>query len=141
MQSDSMLRPVRASLVAVFTVAAGLAACGDSGPSDSEQVRATVEAFGQATAAKDYQRLCDELLAPRLIAKLEQVGLPCEVALQRGFEDVRSPTLTIGRIEVDDDSATAEVNSTAAGQPPSHDTLALQRVNGQWRIASLADER
>jgi hypothetical protein len=136
-----MLRPVRRSLVAVLLVAAGVSGCGDSGPSDSEQVHATVEAFGQATAAKDYQRLCDNILAPALISKLEQVGLPCEVALKLGFADVRAPTLTIGRIEVDGDDATAEVNSTAQGQQPSRDTLKLKRVKGKWRIASLADER
>jgi hypothetical protein len=136
-----MLRPVRRSLVAVLLVAAGFAGCGDSGPSDTEQVHATVEAFGQATAAKDYQRLCDDVLAPALISKLEQVGLPCEVALKQGFEDVQAPTLTIGRIAVDGDHATAEVNSTAQGQQPSRDTLKLQRVKGKWRIASLADER
>src|SRR5690242_20166969 len=112
MRSHSMLRPVRGSLVAVLLVAAGVSGCGDSGPSDTEQVHATVEAFGQATAAKDYQRLCDDVLAPQLIVKLEQVGLPCEVALKQGFEGVQAPTLTIGKIVVDGDTATAEVNST-----------------------------
>ena len=136
-----MLRPVRGSLVAVLLVGAALSACGESGPSDTEQVHSTVEAFGEATAAKDYQRLCDDVLAPQLIVKLEQVGLPCEVALKQGFEGVQAPTLTIGRIVVDGDTATAEVNSTAQGQQPSRDTLKLQRVKGKWRIASLTDER
>ena len=136
-----MLRPVRRSLVAVLLVAAAVSGCGDSGPSDTEQVHATVEAFGQATAAKDYQRLCDDVLAPALISKLEQVGLPCEVALKQGLGDVKAPTLTIGKVEVNGDNATAEVNSTAQGQQPSRDTLKLQRVKGRWRIASLADER
>ena len=58
-----MLRPVRPRFVAVLLVAAGLSGCG-GGPSDTEQVQAAVEAFGRATAAKDYQRLCDRLLAP-----------------------------------------------------------------------------
>src|ERR1044072_3824197 len=112
MRCHSMLRVVLRSLVAVFLVGAGFSGCGDSGPSDTEQVHSTVEAFGQATAAKDYQRLCDEVLAPQLIAKLEQVGLPCEVALKQGFEDVQAPTLTIGEIEVTGDDATADVRST-----------------------------
>jgi len=130
-----MLRPVRRLLLAAIVLIAG---CG-GGPSDSEQVHATVVAFGKATAAKDYQRLCDSILSPDLIAKLEQVGLPCEVALKQGLGDVKAPTITIGRVEVDGDSATAEVNSTAQGQQPSQDKLKLQRVNGKWRIASLAD--
>ena len=47
---------------------------------------------------------------------------------------MQAPTLTIGAIKVDDDKATAEVNSAAQGQPPSRDTLQLERVGD-----SLAD--
>jgi hypothetical protein len=132
-----MLRTVRGLLVAGILAVAG---CG-GGPSDAEQVHATVEAFGRATAAKDYQRLCDSLLTPTLVEKIESVGLPCEVALEKGLGDVRAPTLTIGRIEVDGDRATAQINSAAQGQPPSRDILQLQRVKGKWRIASLAGGR
>jgi len=131
-----MLRPVRGSLVALLLVATGLFGCG-GGPSDQEQVQTTVEAFGRASASKDYQRLCDALLSPKLVQEVETQGLPCEVALQQGLGDVEAPTLTIGRIEVDGDKATAEVNSAAQGQPPSKDTLQLERVSGSWRIASL----
>jgi len=132
-----MLRPVRRLLVAGILVAAG---CG-GGPSDTEQVRSTVESFGQATVAQDYQRMCDRLLTPKLVAKIESVGLPCEVALRKGFEDVKAPKLTIGAIKVDGDRASAEINTSAQGQPPSKDTMQLERVRGTWRIASLADER
>ena len=131
-----MLRPVRPRFVAVLLVAASLSGCG-AGPSDSEQVQAAVEAFGRATAAKDYQGLCDRLLSPDLVQEVEQAGLPCEVALRQGLGDVQAPTLTIGAIKVDDDKATAEVNSAAQGQPPSRDTLQLERVGDSWRIASL----
>jgi hypothetical protein len=81
--------------------------------------------------------LCDTLLSPKLVQDVETQGLPCEVALRQGLGDVEAPTLTIGRIEVAGDKATAEVNSAAQGQPPSNDTLQLERVSGLWRIASL----
>ena len=131
-----MLRPVRPRFVAVLLVAGSLSGCG-GGPSDTQQVQAAVEAFGRATAAKDYQGLCDRLLAPDLVQEVEQAGLPCEVALRQGLGDVQAPRLTIGAIKVDDDKATAEVNSAAQGQPPSRDTLQLERVGDSWRIASL----
>src|SRR3954449_3988387 len=101
MQRHSMLRPVRRPFLAAIVLLAG---CG-GGPSDSEQVHATVEAFGRATAAKDYQQLCDKLLAPKLVDEVESSGLPCEVALKQGLDAVKSPTLTIGRIAVDGDTA------------------------------------
>jgi hypothetical protein len=131
-----MLRPMRRPFAAVLFLAASLSGCG-GGPSDQQQVQATVEAFGRATAAKDYQRLCDTLLTPKLVAEVETAGLPCEVALRQGLGEVRSPELTIGRIEVDGDKATADVRSSAAGQLPSRDVLELVRVGDSWRIASL----
>ena len=131
-----MLRPMRRPFAAVLLLAASLSGCG-GGPSDQQQVQAAVEAFGRATAAKDYQRLCDTLLTPKLVAEVETAGLPCEVALRQGLGDVEAPTLTIGRIEVEGDTASAQVNSAARGQPPSRDTLQLERVGETWRIASL----
>src|SRR5215510_1220033 len=113
MASHSMLRGVRRPLVGFLAVCAAVCGCG--GPSDSEQVHATVEAFQKATAAKDYQQLCDRLLAPKVVEQVESAGLPCEVALEKGLGDVKSPTLTIGKIAVDGDKATAEVRTAAAG--------------------------
>jgi hypothetical protein len=127
---------VRRPLAALVAAALALSGCG-SGPSDAEQVRSTVLAFGRATAAKDYRRLCDELLAPRLLDKLKQAGLPCEAALRKGLGDVKDPKLTLGRVVVNGDSATADVRTSARGQPPARAKLKLTRVGGKWRIASL----
>jgi hypothetical protein len=128
---------VRRALAAAG-LAAALAGCG-SGPSAQEQVRDTLDELGRATAAKDYQALCDEVFAPKLVEKLQQVGLPCEIAMQRSFEDVQNPRLTIGRITVakDEKSATAEVRSSASGQAPSQDTVELVPVDDGWRVSSL----
>jgi hypothetical protein len=131
-----MLRPVRRPIVAVLAVSGLLYGCGD-GPSDTERVHDAVEAFGEASAAKDYQRLCDDLLAPKLVSDVESAGLPCELALKQGLGDVSAPKLTIGTIRVTGDSATADVQSSATGEQPSRDTLQLVRVADSWRISSL----
>ena len=126
----------RALALAVAVLAAG---CG-SGPSTQEQVRQTLDEFGRATAAKDYQALCDKVFAPKLIEKLTEVGLPCEIAMQRSFEDVENPRLTIGRISIADDekSAKAEVRTSATGQRPSQDTVELVPIDDDgWRVSSL----
>ena len=62
-----MLRTVRslAPALALFL----LAGCGDAGPTPEEQVRSTVTEFGRATVAKDYQALCDRILAPALVER------------------------------------------------------------------------
>lgn len=131
-----MLRPVEVRRAAAWMLAAALlAGCG--GPTDDEQVRSVVDQLGKATAAKDYQALCDHILAPKLIEQVKQIGLPCEVALQRGLGDVKNPKLTVGKIAVKDDTATAEIRTVADGQAPSRDTLELVRVKDDWRISSL----
>jgi hypothetical protein len=130
---------VRRAAAAGLAVAALLAGCG-GGPSTQEQVRTTLDEFGRAMAAKDYQALCDKVFAPKLVDKLTQVGLPCEIAMQRSFEDVENPRLTIGRITIADDEKTAkaEVRTSATGQRPSEDTVELVPVEDDgWRVSSL----
>ena len=132
-----MLRPVPTRPLVLVLAVCALAGCGDSGPTDEQQIRTALAEFERATAERDYQALCDRVLAPKLIETVRQIGLPCELALQKGFEDVEDPRLTVGTVKVDEDEATAEVRSSAAGQPPSQDTVELVRVDGKWRVASL----
>ena len=126
----------RLALVAVLVVVAGCG--GDDKPSDADQVRAALVSFGKATAAHDYTTMCTKLLAPTLLDKLRQVGLGCEEALKQGLGDVKSPQLSVGKITVNGDTADAEVRTSAEGQAPSTDTVQLRRVDGNWKIASLA---
>jgi hypothetical protein len=123
--------------VAAALACALLAGCGEQGPTDEEQVRGVVAAFGRATAAKDYRAMCDRLLAADLVQKVTQIGLPCEVALRRGLGDVQDPQLSIGKITVRGDKAKVEVRSSAAGQRPSRDVLELRKADESWRISSL----
>jgi hypothetical protein len=139
-----MLRPmhhVRARLTrlgAIVAFVAVLSGCGENEPTDEEQVRTTLTAFSRATAAKDYQALCDKLLAPSLISDLKKIGLPCEIALQQGLGDVRQPRLIVGQVTVRGKTAVAEVRTTAEGEAPSKDTVELERTEAGWRIASLS---
>jgi hypothetical protein len=127
-----------AALGAALAVVLG--GCGEAGKTDEQLVRDTLDAFGAATAAKDYQRLCDDLLAPALLESLVQIGLPCEIALQRSLEDTEEPKLAIGAIAVTGAKARAEVRTTAKGQPPSRDVVQLVRTDAGWRIASLGGQ-
>ena len=124
--------------LAALALALVLAGCGDSGPTDEEQVRATLTDFSRATAAKDYQTLCDRILAPSLIADLKKIGLPCEIALQQGLGDVKQPRLLVGAVSVKGKTATAQVRTSAEGQAPSSDTIELEHTDQGWRISSLA---
>ena len=127
-----------ATVALLAALALPLVACGDEEPTDREKVTATVRTFGGATAAKDYGRLCRDILAAELVTRIQQAGLTCQDALQTGLQGVRDPQVTVGAITVEGDRATAEVRTTATGQPPSADRLRLVRQGDGWRIASLA---
>jgi len=132
-----MLRAVATRLLLLLVCACALAGCGESGPTDEERVRSALAEFQRATAERDYPALCTRILAPKLIETVKQIGLPCEVALEKGFEGVSEPRVSVGAITVKDTTATAEVRSSAAGQEPSEDTVELIKVGEDWRIASL----
>jgi hypothetical protein len=127
---------LRRGLAVALLACLPAAGCGP-GPSAQEQVRDVVTQFARATEARDYQTLCDRILAPQLVDKLKQIGLPCELALQQGLGDVREPRLTIGKITIGDHKATAEVRTSAVGEQPSRDILQLVELDQGWRIASL----
>ena len=133
-----MLRPVATRPLLLVLAAWALAGCGESGPSDEQQIRSTLAEFARATSTQDFRALCDRVLAPQLIETVERVGLTCELALQKGFEDVQDPQITVGAVAVEGGSATAEVRSSAAGQAPSQDTVRLVRIDAGWRVASLS---
>ena len=122
-------------LAALLAAAALVAGCGED---DERTVRETLGEFAEATANKDYQRLCDDLLSPDLVEQVRRVNLPCEVALQTGFGDVENPRIEVRSVKIDGDTATAQVRSTASNQEPSTDTIQLEKVDGSWRIASLS---
>jgi hypothetical protein len=124
-------------LTIIAAVVLTLAAAGCGGTSAEDQVRAKLNDFAQATAAKDYRRLCSDVLAKQLVQKAEAAGLSCEVALKTGLNDVQKPKVQVQKVTVKGDSATAVVHTTAANQQASTDTLELARQGGDWRVSSV----
>lgn len=102
------------------------------------RVRAVVRQFGVASAAKDYQTICDRLITKTLSDNVEELGLPCELAFKQGLEAVQGATLRLDNVRLAGPStAYAKVHTTALGQTASDDTLELVLVGKTWRISSL----
>ena len=70
----SMLRPVAPRPPLLVLALCVLVGCGDSGPSDEEQIRSTLAQFGTATGKRDYGAVCERVLAPKLVQSLERDG-------------------------------------------------------------------
>lgn len=123
--------------LAATPLAAGCGGGEDRLP-DDVQVRRTLDTFGRSIRSADYTTICKKLLAKRVVDRLKRVGLPCEQAVARGFGQVREPKITVGKITVSDDTASARVKTEAQGQRPSEDTMLLVRQDDDWRISDLA---
>ena len=107
------------------------------GPDQEKEVRAALKRYATASSDKDYQTLCDDLLAAQLVDQIRSAGLPCEVALRTGLEDRRNMTLKVLKVQAASDEAAAEIRTTATDEPTSVDTIRLVRQDGAWRIRSL----
>ena len=130
-----MPAPRKTALLAALIA---LLATGCSQESDEEQVRSTLQRFADATARKDYQALCDDLFATKLVEEVRR-SVACELALKNSsLGDAQKPKLEVRTVKVDGDRATAEVKSSAANQPASNDTVELIREKDEWRIISLS---
>ncbi|MTD43898.1 hypothetical protein GKE82_06165 [Conexibacter sp. W3-3-2] len=129
---------VRTRRLAALLAALSAFAAGCGGESDTDLVRDTVRSYGEASAKKDYQRICDDLVAKELLRSVEAVGLPCELAFKRGLQEVKNPRVEVGEVTVNKSKALVQVRSSAEGQPDSQDTLELTLEGGEWRISSLA---
>jgi ketosteroid isomerase-like protein len=126
---------LRIPVVAVTCLALAVSACGRS---EERAVRDTLESFAQATARKDYQRVCDRIFSRALVEQVRRT-VPCEVALQNSsLDDARDPRLVVQRVSVDGDQASAVIRTSAANQRPSEDTVRLVKEDGEWRIQALA---
>jgi hypothetical protein len=133
---------MRALLAPVVAVALTGAAAG-CGSSDADEVHATLKTFAHAVATRDARSICNQVLAPELVARLEAVGLSCDYAIDRFFFSchVRNPTLEVGRVTISGDSATAFVYSAATGQAPGIFQLGLVKTSHGWRVAAESAEK
>ena len=122
----------------VILMAFLIAGCGGGkggGSSDEDAVRSTLSGYAKAFASRDYQAICDRYLSPKLITGVEERGLPCEAAVRPAIKEAEKPVMAVRSIKVSGTTATAQVHSSAANQPPSDDTISLARIHGTWYIA------
>ncbi len=134
--------PPTLPLLVAAVAAAALAGCGSDAKeaaSPEAQVRTVVTRYGKATADRDYQEICDELIAKQLSDNVEQFGLPCESAFQQGLAAVLGARLRIDGVRVAGNTAFAQIHTSATNQPPADVTLRLTRVGNAWKILSLRD--
>jgi hypothetical protein len=124
-------------LLAGAVLAVALVVVLTSTQSASDQVKDKVQELASALSQQDYGRICDDVLAPSLVAHLTVHGIPCDQALRDGLGRVHNPVVSVGKVTVTRRRATAYTLTVASCQRASLDAVTLVDTKRGWRISSL----
>lgn len=103
---------------------------------ESASVADAVNSFQSAAQSRDTSKLCNQILAPALAAKLKDSGGGCTHVIGNQLNAVENYNLTIESITVNGTSAQARVKSISDGKD-HFDTLLLTKVGTSWRLSGL----
>jgi hypothetical protein len=128
----------------LLTLPLALGACGQTAKDSASdfkgeqaKVAQVVEDLQDAGRKRDSAKICDDLLAPSLVAQIRRASkTACDTALGDRLSDADAFELQVKRVRLSGDRATAVVSSEA-GDRKRTDTLQLQRVGNAWKIATL----
>lgn len=132
---------------ALATATLGIAACGggDGGGTDSDEDRIK-EAITEFAASRDAS-VCTETVTENFLqqsfSKLGEVpDDPVAACEQQAVDPGERPAVEIGSIDVDGDTATAEVTYDFPGESPLDDqllTFEMVKVGDDWKADGIED--
>jgi hypothetical protein len=133
-----------AALLAAAVAAVG---CGSSTKSSAgkftgerKQVAEAVEDLQSAGRDKDADRICKDLLAQSVVARLKKAPgakNDCGEALGDSLDDADAFDMDVQSVTVSGANATARVKSEA-GKTDRVDTLTLVKEGGKWKLATIS---
>jgi hypothetical protein len=133
------------TLAVIALCAVGVSACAGQSTSTSSfkgqqhAVAQTVADLQSAATAGEASKICKQILAAALVARLNAGG-GCKQAIKRQLEEVDNFEVTVQSVALGpgtaSQTATAAVKSVKGGKThPS--TLTLVKESGKWRISGL----
>ena len=130
------------ALVAGCLVAAS--GCGTASEDSSKDfkgeqaaVASAVEDLQEAGRDGDAGKICSKLLTKDVVARIKAAGArSCEKTLDDSLDDADTYELTVKKVAIDGNRATAVVKSEAGDEDRS-DTLELVKEGGRWKLAAI----
>jgi hypothetical protein len=101
-------------------------------------VRAEVQNLARAAGQRSYGTICQQILAPSLVAHLVKNGISCEQGMRLAFSGVKHPVVSVGKVIVRRSRAWAITLTSAQGQRATLVAIELEKTAQGWRITSLA---
>ena len=134
-----MRRAGTVGLCGVVLAAAGCGGGDEDGPTPgglAREASAVVERLEAAIAARQFERICSDLLSAEV--RRQAGGGDCPAMLARTSVGLERPRIEVKRIRIEGSTATVDVVTTAEGQARVPDTIRLVREEGAYRISSLS---
>jgi hypothetical protein len=103
---------------------------------DQRLVANTVEDFESAASEGDQDKICRDLLAKALVAQYAQRGGTCEKAVDGTLKDTDSFDLTVEKVTISGQQATANVKADR-GKEDINQALTLVKQGAGWRISAF----
>jgi outer membrane PBP1 activator LpoA protein len=104
---------------------------------DQRLVANTVEDFESAASKGDQDKICRDLLAKALVQQYAQRGGTCEKAVDGTLKDTDSFDLTVEKVTISGQQATANVKADR-GKEDINQALTLVKQGAGWRISAFA---
>ncbi len=104
---------------------------------DQRLVANTVEDFESAASKGDQDKICRDLLAKALVDQFAQRGGTCEKAVDATLKDTDSFDLTVERVSISGQEATARVKADR-GKKDIGQSLTLVKQGAGWRISAFS---
>jgi hypothetical protein len=103
---------------------------------DQRLVANTVEDFESAASKGDQDKICRDLLAKALVQQYAQHGGTCEKIVDATLKDTDSFNLTVERVTISGQQATASVKADR-GKNDINQALTLVKQGTGWRISAF----
>jgi len=101
---------------------------------DEARVAEVVDSLAAAGRVGDARKICNEILAPRLVTEIKGAGGDCVTEMDRAIEDASDYDLQVRSVKVNGTTATAQVRQGDTGETA---TFSSVKENGQWRASAL----
>jgi hypothetical protein len=133
----------RVALVLLLTAA--VAGCGSQSQSssadkfknaDQKAVAQKIEDLESAGKRGKADDICSDILAKSLVHQLDSAGTSCGSEMKKAIDDANEFNLTVEKVTVNGDTATAEVKQ---GDKGPTETMQFTKENGQWRATALSN--
>lgn len=138
-----MTAPIKRAqmLLCAPLLALGVAGCASTTSSsafkgEQHAVAQVVSSLQSEATAGEARKICENLLASTVTARLNTARGGCTQALKSQLAEVDTPELTIQSVQLHGASASAQVKSIHSGKSQVG-TLSLVKEGGKWKIAGV----